>query len=86
LLPHLLGLSRFPSSDTLRCFFLAFTYARLTAVSEVLMRQSLVQMPRLLLRHLLDLVSTVFCRYGGQGGSLIDYNRRKRGRPSLMPY
>lgn len=85
LLPHLLGLSRFPSPDTLRRFFLAFTYARLTAVSEALMRQSLVRMPRLLLGHTLDLDSTVFCRYGGQEGSQIGYNPRKRGRPSHHP-
>ena len=41
LLSRLLGLPRFPSPDTLRRFFFAFTYARLTTVSEALMRQSL---------------------------------------------
>lgn len=54
LLPQLLGLPRFPSPDTLRRFFLAFTYARLTTVSEILMRQSLARMPRFLLGHTLD--------------------------------
>ena len=85
LLPQLLGLPRFPSPDTLRRFFLAFTYARLTTVSETLMRQSLARMPRLLLGHTLDLDSTVFCRYGTQEGSQIGYNPQKRGRPSHHP-
>jgi hypothetical protein len=80
LLPQLLGLPRFPSPDTLRRFFLAFTYARLTTVSEALMRQSLERMPRFLLGHTLDLDSTVFCRYGTQEGSQIGYHPQKRGR------
>jgi hypothetical protein len=54
LLPQLLGLPRFPSPDTLRRFFLAFTDARLTTGSETLMRQSLARMPRFLLGHTLD--------------------------------
>lgn len=85
LLPQLLGLPRFPSPDTLRRFFLAFSYARLTTVSETLMRQSLERMPRFLLGHTLDLDSTVFCRYGAQEGSQIGYNPQKRGRPSHHP-
>jgi hypothetical protein len=85
LLPQLLGLPRFPSPDTLRRFFLAFSYARLTTVSETLMRQSLERMPRFLLGHTLDLDSTVFCRYGTQEGSQIGYNPQKRGRPSHHP-
>jgi hypothetical protein len=74
LLPHLLGLSRFPSPDTLCRFFRTFTYAQLTTVSETLMRESLARMPRIALGHTLDLDSTVFCRYGGQEGSQIGYN------------
>ena len=85
LLPHLLGLARFPSPDTLRRFFLSFTYAQLTAVSEALMRASLVRLPRIMLGHTLDLDSTVFCRYGNQEGSQIGYNPQKRGRPSQHP-
>lgn len=41
LLPCLLGLPRFPSPDTLRRFFVEFTYQRTTEVSEALMRMSL---------------------------------------------
>lgn len=54
LLPQLLGLSRFPSPDPRRRFFLAFPYARLTTVSETVMRQSLECLPRFLLSHTLD--------------------------------
>jgi len=85
LLPQLLGLARFPSPDTLRRFFLSFTYAQLTAISEALMRESLARLPRLVLGHTLDLDSTVFCRYGSQEGSQIGYNPQKRGRPSHHP-
>lgn len=85
LLPQLLGLPRFPSPDTLRRFFLTFTYAQLTTVSETLMQESLARMPRIALGHTLDLDSTVFCRYGNQEGSQIGYNPQKRGRPSHHP-
>ncbi|MGH7231517.1 MAG: hypothetical protein ACREJU_09195 [Nitrospiraceae bacterium] len=58
----MLGLSRFPSPDTLRRFFQGFTYRRSTEVSEALMRVSLSAMRPILLGHTLDLGSTVFCR------------------------
>ena len=82
LLPQLLGLARFPSPDTLRRFFLSFTYAQLTMVSEALMRASLARMPRILLGHTLDLDSTVLCRYGRQEGSPIGYKPAEAG-PSV---
>lgn len=85
LLLRLLGLPRFPSPDTLRRFFLGFTYCRTTEVSEALMRMSLAAMRPILLGHTLDLDSTVFCRYGGQGGSLKGHNPIKHGRPSHHP-
>lgn len=85
LLPRLLGLSRFPSPDTLRRFFHGFTYQRLTEVSEALMRVSLSAMRPILLGHTLDLDSTVFCRYGTQDGSLKGHNPIKHGRPSHHP-
>lgn len=85
MLPRLLGLPRFPSPATIRRFFLACTYARLTPRSETLVRQSLARMPRLTLGHTLDLDSTVFCRYGTQEGSQVGYNLQKRGRPSHHP-
>jgi hypothetical protein len=69
LLPRLLGLRRFPSPDTLRRYFHSFSYGRTTEVSEALMRVSLGTMRPILLGHTLDLDSTVFCRYGEQGGS-----------------
>lgn len=85
LLPRMLGLSRFPSPDTLRRFFHGFTYRRSTEVSEALMRVSLSAMRPILLGHTLDLDSTVFCRYGEQGGSLKGHNPVKHGRPSHHP-
>jgi hypothetical protein len=85
LLPHLLGLRRFPSPDTLRRFFHGFSYGRTTEVSEALMRVSLGTMRPILLGHTLDLDSTVFCRYGEQGGSLKGHNPIKHGRPSHHP-
>ncbi|MDF0652541.1 MAG: IS1380 family transposase [Nitrospira sp.] len=85
LLPRLLGLSRFPSPDTLRRFFTSFTYRRTTDVSEALMRMSLAAMRPILLGHTLDLDSTVFCRYGEQAGSRKGHNPVKPGRPSHHP-
>jgi hypothetical protein len=85
LLPRLLGLPRFPSPDTLRRFFQGFTYRWTTEVSEALIRMSLGAMRPILLGHTLDLDSTVFCRYGEQGGSLKGHNPVKHGRPSHHP-
>jgi hypothetical protein len=85
LVGQILGLSRFPSPDTVRRLFLAFTYQRLTEVSERLMRLSLKRMRPILLGHTLDLDSTVLCRYGKQEGSLRGYNPHKPGRPSHHP-
>jgi hypothetical protein len=85
LLPRLLGLPRFPSPDTVRRFFQGFTYRKTTEVSEALMRMSLGSMRPILLGHTLDLDSTVFCRYGAQGGSLKGHNPIKHGRPSHHP-
>jgi hypothetical protein len=85
LLPRLLGLPRFPSPDTLRRFFQGFTYRRTTEVSEALMQVSLATMRPILLGHTLDLDSTIFCRYGEQGGSLKGHNPVKPGRPSHHP-
>ncbi|MGH7230010.1 MAG: transposase [Nitrospiraceae bacterium] len=56
-----------------------------TEVSEALMRFSLGAMRPILLGHTLDLDSTVFCRYGHQGGSLKGHNPIKHGRPSHHP-
>ena len=85
LVGQILGLSRFPSPDTVRRLFLAFNYRRLTEVSERLMGFSLKGMRPILLGHTLDLDSTVLCRYGEQEGSLKGYNPHKPGRPSHHP-
>ncbi len=85
LLPHLLGVTRFPSPDTVQRLFKAFTYRHVTDVSEALMRFTLGWMPAVSLGHTLDLDSTVLCRYGTQEGSRKGYNPVKPGRPSQHP-
>ena len=85
LLPRMLGLSRFPSPDTVLRFFGRFTYRPTTEVSEALMRLSLRSLRPTLMGHPLDLDSTVFCRYGEQDGSLKGHNPIKHGRPSHHP-
>jgi hypothetical protein len=85
LVGQILGLSRFPSPDTVRRLFLAFSYRRLSEATERLMRFSLSRMRPILLGHTLDLDSTVLCRYGEQEGSLRGYNPHKPGRPSHHP-
>lgn len=85
LVGQILGLSRFPSPDTVRRLFLAFSYRQLTEVTERLMRFSLSRMRPIMLGHTLDLDSTVLCRYGAQEGSLKGYNPHKPGRPSHHP-
>jgi hypothetical protein len=85
LVGQILGLRRFPSPDTMRRLFLAFSYRRLSEVTERLMRFSLGRMRPILLGHSLDLDSTVLCRYGEQEGSLKGYNPHKPGRPSHHP-
>lgn len=81
----LLGIRRFPSPDTVRRLFLCFSYRRVTAVSEALMKFTLGRVRPILLGHTVDLDSSVFCRYGGQEGSLKGYNPHKPGRPSHHP-
>lgn len=85
LVGQILGLSRFPSPDTVRRLFLGFSYRQLTEASERLMRFSLERMRPILLGHSLDLDSTVLCRYGAQEGSIKGYNPHKPGRPSHHP-
>lgn len=85
LLPRLLGLPRFPSPDIRRRFFSKFTYPRTTEVSETLMRMSLGVMRPILLGHMLDLNSTMFCRYSEQVGSLKGHNPVKHGQPFHHP-
>jgi len=67
LLPRLLGLPRFPSPDTLRRVLSGLQVSTDHRVSEALMRMALGAMRPILLGHMLDLDSTVFCRYGEQG-------------------
>lgn len=62
LLPHLLGLTRFPSPDTVQRFFGRFPYRHVTEICEALMCLTLSWMRQVALGHTLDLDSTVFGR------------------------
>ena len=81
----LLGISRFPTDDTMRNLFRRFRMGDVHRLFDPLAEW---QMERLPLReggYTLDLDSTVFERYGRQEGSLKGHNPRKHGRPSHHP-
>jgi len=84
----MLGLTRFPSDDTIRNFFLRFSQAHIEAFWRPLWRWllRLVACPKA--GFSLDLDSTVFCREGKQEGALKDYNPynpKRKGRNSHHP-
>lgn len=81
----LLGMTRFPTDDTIRNLFRRFGMGQVQRWFEPLAEW---QMQRLPLRdegYTLDLDSTVFERYGQQEGSLKGHNPPKHGRPSHHP-
>src|SRR3984893_18426354 len=81
----LLGMTRFPTDDTIRNLFRRFGMGQVQRLFEPLAEW---QMQRLPLRdegYTLDLDSTVFERYGKQEGSLKGHNPRKHGRPGHHP-
>ena len=81
----LLGMTRFPTDDTIRNLFRRFGMGQVQRLFEPLAEW---QMQRLPLRdegYTLDLDSTVFERYGTQEGSLKGHNPRQHGRPSHHP-
>jgi len=81
----MLGLTRFPSDDTIRNFFLRFSQAHLEAFWRPLWRWllRLVACPKA--GFSLDLDSTVFCREGKQEGALKGCNPQRKGRNSHHP-
>jgi hypothetical protein len=81
----LLGMTRFPTDDTIRNLFRRFGMGQVQRWFEPLAEW---QMQRLPLRdegYTLDLDSTVLERYGQQEGSLKGHNPPKHGRPSHHP-
>src|ERR1700686_597080 len=81
----LLGMSRFPTDDTIRNLFRQFGMGQVQRLFEPLAEWQMPRLPRGPEGYTLDLDSTVFERYGKQEGSLKGHNPRKHGRPSHHP-
>lgn len=84
-LHSMLGIARFPGTDTVRNFFARFTQARIERFWRPLWRWLL---PRFLAHEggfSLDLDSTIFQRSGQQEGAVKGYNPRRPGRKSHHP-
>ena len=81
----LLGLTRFPTDDTIRNLFRRFGMGEVHQLYGPLTEWQMERLPQRIEGYSLDLDSTVFERYGEQEGSLKGYNPRKHGRPSHHP-
>jgi Transposase DDE domain group 1 len=81
----LLGISRFPTDDTIRNLFRRFGMGEVHQLYAPLTEWQLERLPIRSEGYSLDLDSTVFERYGEQEGSLKGHNPRKHGRPSHHP-
>lgn len=81
----ILGILRFPGTDTVRNFFLRFTQAHIQAFWRPLWRWLLGMLACPKEGFHLDLDSTVFQRSGTQEGAAKGYNPRRPGRKSHHP-
>ena len=81
----LLGISRFPTDDTIRNLFRRFGMGEVHQLYAPLAQWQMQRLPARAEGYSLDLDSTVFERYGQQEGSLKGHNPRKHGRPSHHP-
>ena len=81
----LLGMTRFPTDDTIRNLFRRFGMGQVQRLFEPLAEWQMQRLPQRDEGYTLDLDSTVFERYGKQEGSLKGHNPRKHGRPSHHP-
>lgn len=81
----ILGICRFPGTDTVRNFFLRFSQAHIEAFWRPVWRWLLTLLACPKEGFHLDLDSTVFCREGRQEGALKGYNPRRKGRRSHHP-
>jgi DNA-directed RNA polymerase subunit N (RpoN/RPB10) len=78
-------MNRFPTDDTIRNLFREFRMGDVQRLYEPLTEWRMERLPLRPDGYTLDLDSTVFERYGKQGGSLKGHNPRKHGRPSHHP-
>jgi hypothetical protein len=81
----LLGITRFPTDDTIRNLFRRFGMGEVHQLYDPLNAWQMERLPQRREGYSLDLDSTVFERYGEQEGSLKGHNPRKHGRPSHHP-
>ena len=81
----LLGITRFPTDDTIRNLFRRFGMGDVHQLYAPLAEWQMQRLPQRAEGYSLDLDSTVFERYGEQEGSLKGHNARKHGRPSHHP-
>ena len=81
----LLGMTRFPTDDTIRNLFRRFGMGEVHQLYAPLTEWQMERLPVRAEGYSLDLDSTVFERYGEQEGSLKGHNPRKHGRPSHHP-
>jgi hypothetical protein len=81
----LLGITRFPSDDTIRNLFRRFGMRPVHEFYAPLCEWQMQRLPQRADGYSLDLDSTVFERYGEQEGSLKGHNPRKHGLPVIIP-
>jgi len=80
-----LGISRFPTDDTIRNLFKLFTMGNVYRLFSPVWEWLINRLPEMASGYSLDLDSTVFERYGKQEGARKGYNPRKPGRASHHP-
>jgi len=81
----IVGISRFPTDDTIRNLFKHFTMGNVYRFFSPIWGWLITRLPEMASGHSLDLDSTVFERYGRQEGAKKGYNPRKPGRASHHP-
>ena len=81
----MLGIDRFPGTDTVRNLFARFTQGSIEAFWRPLWRWLLAMFEHPQQGFSLDLDSTVFQRSGQQEGAFKGYNPRRPGRKTLHP-
>ena len=81
----IVGISRFPTDDTIRNLFKHFTMGNVYRFFSPIWGWLIKRLPEMANGHSLDLDSTVFERYGRQEGAKKGYNPRKPGRASHHP-
>jgi hypothetical protein len=84
---YLTGLPTYPNPTTLRRFLLRMAPLSLSKLRKLhdKLLLVLIQKPKMPLRVIFDLDSTVLVLYGRQEFAKIGYNPKKKGRPSYHP-